>query len=103
MLLFSSTLYFLVVVRLTDNSLESVKQKLELLHMNSLEEKFNDQTRSPQDPPRMHLVLQVKNVVCGSGSSISSKSGSGYVHIRFRIQIQSLMTKIEKNTAEIFV
>jgi hypothetical protein len=28
--------------------------------MNSLEEKFNDQTRSPQDPPRMHLVLQVR-------------------------------------------
>jgi hypothetical protein len=50
----------LVVVRPTDNSLESVKQKLELLHMNSLEEKFNDQTRSPQDPPRMHLVLQVR-------------------------------------------
>jgi hypothetical protein len=49
-----------VVVRPTDNSLESVKQKLELLHMNSLEEKFNDQTRSPQDPPRMHLVLQVR-------------------------------------------
>jgi hypothetical protein len=51
---------FLLWFRPTDNSLESVKQKLELLHMNSLEEKFNDQTRSPQDPPRMHLVLQVR-------------------------------------------
>ncbi len=55
-----------MVVRPTDNSLESVKQKLELLHMNSLEEKFNDQARSPQDPPRMHLILQVRKytVVC---------------------------------------
>jgi len=53
----------MIMFRLTDNSLESVKQKLELLRMSSLEEKFHDhlQTRSPQEPPRMHLVLQVRS------------------------------------------
>jgi hypothetical protein len=51
--------------RLTDNSLESVKQKLELLRMSSLEEKFHEhiQLRSPQEPTRkilqMSLSLQV--------------------------------------------
>ena len=51
--------------RLTDNSLESVKQKLELLRMSSLEEKFHEQLqlRSPQEPARkisqMSLSLQV--------------------------------------------